>query len=141
MFFPMNYPGKVSSLIGVCEAVSPLFYNPMYSLVYTKSLTTMPGAFYLLGSGLTVPALLIFMYENFQCYLYLSHKKITFNMHECCLCPYFFCSWMYVQQRRESLSGEEDVDSDTFKTSSIGESGLDIAYTNPAFEREKENYM
>lgn len=58
LFFFLS--GKVSSLFGVCEAIVPLIYGPMYSYVYGSTLNTMPGAFFLMGGGLTFPAAIIF---------------------------------------------------------------------------------
>lgn len=61
--------GKVNSFFGVAEAMMPLVYAPMYTSVYTATIKTFPGAFFLLGGGLTVPAVLIFLW------LYLANKK------------------------------------------------------------------
>lgn len=52
--------GKVNSLFGVAETLSPLMYTPLYALIYTKTLSILPGMFYLVGCGLTVPTLVIF---------------------------------------------------------------------------------
>ncbi|CAG9787165.1 unnamed protein product [Diatraea saccharalis] len=61
--------GKVNSFYGVAEAMMPLVYAPMYTTVYTATIKTFPGAFFLLGGGLTVPAVVIFLW------LYLANKK------------------------------------------------------------------
>ncbi|CAH2266094.1 solute carrier family 46 member 3-like [Pararge aegeria] len=61
--------GKVNSFFGVAEAMMPLVYAPMYTTVYTATIKSFPGAFFLLGGGLTVPAVLIFIW------LYLANKK------------------------------------------------------------------
>lgn len=53
--------GKVNSLYGVCEALMPLVYGPTYSAVYAATMHSAPGAFFLLGGGLTTPAVIIFM--------------------------------------------------------------------------------
>lgn len=58
---PPEELGKVMSLFGVCEALMPLVYGPMYSAVYRATMESMPGAFLLLGGGLTLPAVVIFM--------------------------------------------------------------------------------
>ncbi|VVD00390.1 unnamed protein product [Leptidea sinapis] len=50
-------------------AMMPLVYAPMYTTVYTATLKTFPGAFFLLGGGMTIPAVLIFLW------LYLASKK------------------------------------------------------------------
>lgn len=57
---PPDELGKVNSLVGVCEALMPLVYGPMYSSVYQATMTTVPGAFFLLGGALTAPAVVIF---------------------------------------------------------------------------------
>lgn len=64
-----KFIGKVNSLFGVCEALTPLVYGPMYSAVYAATLNVMPGAFFLLGGGLTAPAVVIFAW------LYVQHRK------------------------------------------------------------------
>lgn len=51
----------MNSIFGVCEALVPLIYGPMYSAVYKATLKTFPGAFFLLGGALTAPAALIFL--------------------------------------------------------------------------------
>lgn len=59
---PPEELGKVNSLFGVCEALMPLVYGPMYSAVYASTMNTLPGAFFLLGGALTMPAVIIFGY-------------------------------------------------------------------------------
>ncbi|XP_018328119.1 proton-coupled folate transporter [Agrilus planipennis] len=66
---PTDELGKVNSLFGVCEALMPLVYGPMYSATYKASMQTLPGAFFLLGGILTIPACLIFGW------MYAQHKK------------------------------------------------------------------
>ncbi|KAJ2947658.1 hypothetical protein O0L34_g17462 [Tuta absoluta] len=61
--------GKVNSIFGLAEAMMPLVYAPMYTTVYTATIKSFPGAFFLLGGGLTVPAVVIFLW------LYLANKK------------------------------------------------------------------
>ncbi|CAB3250819.1 unnamed protein product [Arctia plantaginis] len=61
--------GKVNSFFGVAEAMMPLIYAPMYTTLYTKTLKTFPGAFFILGGGLTLPAVVIFFW------LWLANKK------------------------------------------------------------------
>lgn len=63
---PTEELGKVNSLFGVCEALMPLVYGPMYSATYAATMQTLPGAFLLLGGGLTIPAVIIFMWMYFQ---------------------------------------------------------------------------
>lgn len=52
--------GKVNSLLGVAESLVPLVYAPLYARIYTETLSTFPGTFFLVGGGMTVPALVIF---------------------------------------------------------------------------------
>lgn len=59
----------MNSIFGVCEALTPLVYGPMYSATYAATLNVMPGAFFLLGGALTVPAVAIFAW------LYVQHRK------------------------------------------------------------------
>nr|XP_022901640.1 proton-coupled folate transporter-like [Onthophagus taurus]XP_022901641.1 proton-coupled folate transporter-like [Onthophagus taurus] len=66
---PTEELGKVNSLFGVCEALMPLVYGPMYSATYAATMDTMPGAFLLLGGALTIPAVIIFGW------MYIQHKK------------------------------------------------------------------
>ncbi|CAK1553439.1 unnamed protein product [Leptosia nina] len=61
--------GKVNSLFGLAEAMTPLLYGPLYSRVYIATLDVLPGAVFLLGGFLTVPAVVIFGW------LYFEHKK------------------------------------------------------------------
>lgn len=54
------YTGKVNSLFGLAEATMPLVYGPLYSRVYISTLNILPGAVFLLGAVLTLPAIVIF---------------------------------------------------------------------------------
>ncbi|XP_057664105.1 proton-coupled folate transporter-like [Diorhabda carinulata] len=63
---PTDELGKVNSLFGVCEALMPLLYGPMYNATYAATLQAMPGAFYILGGILTVPAVIIFAWMYLQ---------------------------------------------------------------------------
>ncbi|XP_037928080.1 tetracycline resistance protein, class C-like [Teleopsis dalmanni] len=70
--------GKVNSLFGVAEALMPMVFGPMYTTLYAATITILPGAFYLLGSGLTVFAVLIFFWMYyFQCQLNLLKENST----------------------------------------------------------------
>ncbi|XP_014208805.1 solute carrier family 46 member 3-like [Copidosoma floridanum] len=61
--------GKVNSLFGVCEAIVPLLYGPTYSFIYRATVHSLPGTFFLVGSGLMIPGVLAFLW------LYFEHKK------------------------------------------------------------------
>ncbi|KAG6465758.1 hypothetical protein O3G_MSEX015371, partial [Manduca sexta] len=58
--------GKVNSLFGLAEAMMPLVYGPLYSRVYMATLNILPGAVFLLGAGMTVPAVAIFGWMYFE---------------------------------------------------------------------------
>nr|XP_022908796.1 uncharacterized protein LOC111420114 [Onthophagus taurus] len=66
---PPEELGKINSLFGVSEALMPLVYGPMYSLVYRTTIKIFPGSFLLLGGLLTLPAVFIFLW------LYREHKR------------------------------------------------------------------
>lgn len=51
----------MNSIFGMSEALMPLIYGPMYSALYKATIKAFPGSFYLLGSFLTIPAVIIFM--------------------------------------------------------------------------------
>lgn len=68
--------GKIYSLFGVCEALMPLIYAPMYSLLYKWTINVVPGAFYLMGGVLTLPSIFIFFW------LYLEHKRDAKEINE-----------------------------------------------------------
>ncbi|RVE46608.1 hypothetical protein evm_008741 [Chilo suppressalis] len=67
--------GKVNSLFGLAEAMMPLVYGPLYSQVYTATLDLLPGAVFLLGALLTLPAIGIFGW------LYFEQKKDEIREH------------------------------------------------------------
>ncbi|XP_037726516.1 solute carrier family 46 member 3 [Drosophila subpulchrella] len=54
--------GKVNSLFGVAEALMPMVFAPMYTTLYAASLRVLPGAFFLLGGGLTLFSVFIFLW-------------------------------------------------------------------------------
>ncbi|XP_050421659.1 proton-coupled folate transporter-like isoform X2 [Adelges cooleyi] len=61
--------GQVCAVLGVSEAFVPMIYAPMYSAFYKATMKTFPGAFFLLGGGLTIPAFFIFLW------MYKQNKK------------------------------------------------------------------
>lgn len=61
IYFHWLILGKVNSLFGVCEAMMPLVYAPIYTSLYAATIYTLPGAFFLLGGFLTAPAVAIFL--------------------------------------------------------------------------------
>ncbi|XP_050682366.1 solute carrier family 46 member 3-like [Leptidea sinapis] len=61
--------GKMSSLFGVAEAMTPMIYGPLYSAFYIATFKVLPGAMFLLGATLTLPAICI------HWWLYFEHTK------------------------------------------------------------------
>ncbi|CAB3234997.1 unnamed protein product [Arctia plantaginis] len=61
--------GKMCSLIGFVETLIPVIYIPLYSKLFSYTLETLPGAVYLLGGTMTIPAFIIFLV------LYSIHRK------------------------------------------------------------------
>lgn len=53
--------GKINSMFGIAESVAPLIYTPILAAVYSATLTTMTGAFFLVGGAMTVPGILLFL--------------------------------------------------------------------------------
>ncbi|KAF2884242.1 hypothetical protein ILUMI_21934, partial [Ignelater luminosus] len=79
---PPDELGKINSLFGVSEALMPLVYGPMYSVVYKATINVLPGTFFLLGGVLTFPAIIIFFWlytENRrdarEAKLYIAQKE------------------------------------------------------------------
>lgn len=56
-----NELGKLNSILYTAEILTTMIYSPMYAKLYSVTLTTLPGAFYLLGGVLMVPAVFIFL--------------------------------------------------------------------------------
>ncbi|XP_023937035.1 uncharacterized protein LOC112045177 [Bicyclus anynana] len=59
---PVEEVAKLSSVIGVMEALAPSIYMPTSSVIYVQTIDTFPGAFYLFDAALTVVALALFAY-------------------------------------------------------------------------------
>ncbi|CAK1584520.1 unnamed protein product [Parnassius mnemosyne] len=57
---PTEEIAKLSSLMGVTEAIAPSIYMPTSSFIYVSTIETFPGAFYLFDAALTVLALGLF---------------------------------------------------------------------------------
>lgn len=53
--------GKINSLFGIVESIAPLAYSPILAAVYSHTLTTMPGAFFLVGGIMTIPGVCLFL--------------------------------------------------------------------------------
>ncbi|KAL3289021.1 hypothetical protein HHI36_003464 [Cryptolaemus montrouzieri] len=59
---PTNELGQSNSVFGICEALMPFIFGPIYSKIYIKTMTVVPGAFYLISGGMYVIALCLFVF-------------------------------------------------------------------------------
>ncbi|XP_013162965.1 PREDICTED: proton-coupled folate transporter-like [Papilio xuthus] len=57
---PTEEIAKLSSLMGVTEAIAPSIYMPTSSYIYVSTIENFPGAFYLFDASLTLFALALF---------------------------------------------------------------------------------
>lgn len=55
------FTGKVNSIVGLTENLMPLLYVPLYAKVYTATMEVLPGAVFLMGASMTLPAVFVFM--------------------------------------------------------------------------------
>ncbi|CAG5058556.1 unnamed protein product [Parnassius apollo] len=59
--------GKINSLFEFTENLMPLVYVPLYTKTYAATMEVLPGAVFLLGASMTLPALCVFtwfLYEH-----------------------------------------------------------------------------
>ncbi|XP_041975986.1 solute carrier family 46 member 3-like [Aricia agestis] len=54
--------GKVNSIFALSENLMPLVYIPLYTMVYAATMEVLPGAVFLMGSAMTIPALIVFIW-------------------------------------------------------------------------------
>lgn len=52
--------GKMNSLYSVIESISPLIYSPTLATIYSATISTMPGAFFLVGGTMFIPSIFMF---------------------------------------------------------------------------------
>ncbi|CAH2991986.1 unnamed protein product [Chilo suppressalis] len=64
-----NELGKVNSIFSLTENLMPLVYVPLYTKVYSATMEVLPGAVFLLGAAMTLPAVVVFL-----C-LFVEHRK------------------------------------------------------------------
>lgn len=53
--------GKINSIFGIVESIAPLIYSPVLAAIYSATLKTMPGAFFLVGGTMTIPGAFLFL--------------------------------------------------------------------------------
>lgn len=58
------FPGKLSSLVGIVENLSPLLYVPLYAKVYLATMEALPGAVFLVGGLLMLPAVVVLRWAH-----------------------------------------------------------------------------
>ncbi|ODM94712.1 Proton-coupled folate transporter [Orchesella cincta] len=59
---PADELGKINSCIGSMESIIPLVASSVYTLVYTSFLDVLPGSFFLISAGLTIPPTIVFLW-------------------------------------------------------------------------------
>lgn len=60
--------GKMNSVVGLTENLMPLLYVPLYTKVYTSTMEVLPGAVFLMGALMTLPAVGAFIW------LFVEHR-------------------------------------------------------------------
>ncbi|XP_075970206.1 lysosomal proton-coupled steroid conjugate and bile acid symporter SLC46A3-like [Anticarsia gemmatalis] len=65
----VNELGKVNSMVGLVENLMPLIYVPLYTKTYTATMEVLPGAVFLLGASMTLPAVIVLSW------LFYDHRK------------------------------------------------------------------
>ncbi|CAD7077737.1 unnamed protein product [Hermetia illucens] len=63
--------GRLYSVLGITEALSGFIFPPLYSQIYSSTIESFPGAFYLFSEIFLVPTLFIFI----AVYIYLRKQK------------------------------------------------------------------
>ncbi|XP_039749014.1 uncharacterized protein LOC120625842 [Pararge aegeria] len=61
--------GKVNSIFALTENLMPLVYVPLYTQVYVATMEVLPGAVFLMGAAMTLPAVVIFIW------LFWEHRR------------------------------------------------------------------
>ncbi|CAH0627263.1 unnamed protein product [Chrysodeixis includens] len=64
-----NELGKVNSLVALVENLMPLIYVPLYTRVYSATMEVLPGAVFLMGALMTIPAILVLIW------FYYDHRR------------------------------------------------------------------
>lgn len=105
--------GQVSAVVGVFEAFVPMIYVPMYSAFYKATMKTFPGAYFLLGGGLTIPAIFVFLW------MYKGNKEREAREIE--------------NKNSEIIQKTSELTNDTIKTIKIFETSEKNYYENLGF--------
>ncbi|VVC34721.1 Hypothetical protein CINCED_3A007627 [Cinara cedri] len=67
---PANELGQVLAVFSLIETVIPAVFRPLYTVIYQKTLYSLPGAFYIFGGILNIPGVIIFLWMYYN-----VHKK------------------------------------------------------------------
>ncbi|KAK9871627.1 hypothetical protein WA026_013008 [Henosepilachna vigintioctopunctata] len=59
---PSHEIGQANSILGVCEALMPSLFGPLYTTVYEHSILYLPGSYYLVSFGLNSIGILFFIW-------------------------------------------------------------------------------
>ncbi|CAH2107664.1 unnamed protein product [Euphydryas editha] len=70
--------GKMNSMFALAENFTPIVYTTLYTKVYIATMEVLPGAVFLIGSSLTIPALVFFGYLYWE-YKVLQKKQNKIN--------------------------------------------------------------
>ncbi|KAJ0180104.1 hypothetical protein K1T71_004695 [Dendrolimus kikuchii] len=68
--------GKMNSIIGLTENLMPLLYVPLYTKIYAATMEVLPGAAFLVGAGMTFPAVIVFSWLLYEHRKGLSKAKV-----------------------------------------------------------------
>lgn len=105
--------GQVSAVVGVFEAFVPMIYVPMYSAFYKATMKTFPGAYFLLGGGLTIPAVFIFLW------MYKGNKEREAREIE--------------NKKSEKIQNNSELTNDTIKIPKLYETSEKNNYENSGY--------
>ncbi|XP_050342611.1 uncharacterized protein LOC126768499 isoform X2 [Nymphalis io] len=73
--------GKVNSIFALVENLMPLVYVPLYTKVYVATMEVLPGAVFLLGSAMTLPAVAVFIWLFWE-HITIQRKQTKENSIE-----------------------------------------------------------
>ncbi|KAL3289020.1 hypothetical protein HHI36_003463 [Cryptolaemus montrouzieri] len=79
---PPHELGQSNSIFGICEALMPFIFGPLYSKIYIVTMTVFPGTFLLFSLGLYMVAFCLFMclYKSGRDQSKLQVKEKPWNM-------------------------------------------------------------
>ncbi|KAK9871628.1 hypothetical protein WA026_013009 [Henosepilachna vigintioctopunctata] len=78
---PAHEIGQANSILGVCEALMPSLFGPLYTTVYEHSILYLPGSYYLVSFGLNSIGVLFFiwLYRQTKDNVYLNDEEKGLN--------------------------------------------------------------